>query len=141
METLKKNANILIVAMAALLFILGIWGPVMGDSSTSLSFYDIIAISKKFHHPIPSTYVLLIFGTPLTILGAAAIRAFKQSFYPQVMAWICRIAAISIPAWFLYAIIVSEGDVEGIHFMLYVDILLAIAIAVLSFIFHKPARE
>lgn len=134
METLKKNANILIVALAALLFILGIWGPIIGAHGISLSFYDITG-------PMPTTYKLLIYGIPLTILGTAAIRAFKQTFYPQVMAWICRIAAISIPAWFLYAMIDGNGDTTGIHFMVYFDVLLAIAIAVLSFIFHKPARE
>lgn len=146
METLKKNANILIVALAALLFILGIWGPIAQINYTSyfmsinqtVSFAEMLDLGDIGSSFMDIISVLLTFVAPAIIIVAAVIRAFKQTFHPTVMAWICRIAAIAVAGWLIYFSTEASGNA---HIMLYVDILLAIAIAVLSFIFHKPARE
>ncbi|MBP3455849.1 MAG: hypothetical protein J6K38_06240 [Alistipes sp.] len=146
METKNKNVNILIVALAALLFILGIWGPIAQINYTAyfMSVNKTVSIAEMVDFgDINWSFgdiisLFLIFGVPAIIIIAAAIRAFKQAFYPQVIAWICRIAAIAVAGVLIWFSIEASGNA---HIMLYVDILLAIAIAVLSFIFHKPARE
>lgn len=146
METLKKNANILIVALAALLFILGIWGPIAQINYTAyfmsvnktISFAEMLDLGDIGTSFMDIIAVLLTFVAPAIIIVAAVIRAFKQTFHPTVIAWICRIAAIAVAGWLIWFSIEASGNA---HIMLYVDILLAIAIAVLSFIFHKPARE
>lgn len=151
METSKNNfAKYTLIALSIALFVLCIWGPfyheakmiVIDEDGASVgktfSFTEFVEYNNKMAQDpddkVPGIVSIIMYGLPLICLITSAIAAFKPSFCPRLIAWTCRIAAILIALWLLYmAATVASA-------WLYLDALIAAAIAVGSFIFHRHVK-
>lgn len=153
METSKNNfAKYTLIALSIVLFVLCVWGPFYyeakiinedGSIGKNYSFTEFVEKHNKMaiainqpDEKIPGIVSFIMYGLPLICLVMSAIAAFKPSFWPRLVAWICRIAAIIIGFWLLHMAL------GGLSAWLYLDALIAAVIAIVagSFVFQRRVK-
>ncbi len=79
---------------------------------------------------------------PFAMLGAAIFNAVAAGKYTAATAWIYRIAAcVFTLSAILLLVNVLMDDIVKPHFMLYIEIILAISTTIASFVIFRPAKQ
>lgn len=134
--------KLIFIAMPVLLFVLVIYAPFQQLSWSGYTETWSLTQLNSINSDILFAAIIGLYIMPFAMLGAAIFNAVAAGKYAAATAWIYRIAAcVFTLSAILLLVNVLMDDIVKPHFMLYIEIVLAISTTIASFVIFRPAKQ